>query len=108
MKIAFAASCVLLIFIKNLFNLWFEGQQWLTNVYFFVEALIVLLLFCAYPIQDRVRDLGIWVSAFNTSYMFMRLIGLWKYDFVGQKYFVPVMTGIIILFYGIQEWRASR
>ena len=97
-----------IIFILNalIFNLVYNGEPWLQDLWF-VTIYVSVALFIGRPQnKNNVLKLAYYLAILRAVYNVGILIGLYKYD-LDEKGF-GILTGIILVFIITEKWPKQR
>lgn len=96
-----------IIFILNalIFNLVYDGQPWLQDLWF-VTIYVSVALFIGPQSKNNVLKLAFYLAILRAVYNAGILFGLYKYD-LDEKGF-GILTGIILVFIITEKWPKQR
>jgi hypothetical protein len=95
-------ASVLFVINSLLFNLFYNGQQWITDIWYISVYLCFALLFYEHRQKSNLLKLAFYLAILRAVYNVGILIGLYKYN-LDEKGF-GILTGIILVFIITEKW----
>jgi hypothetical protein len=79
--------------------------QWLNDIYFIVESLLVVLFVYSSTWNKEIRLIGLFGSIGSFLYFLLQYFGIFDFNPIGIKYFVPSIITLGILIVGVNAWQ---
>lgn len=79
--------------------------QWLNDSYFVVESFLVVLFMYSSSWNKELRIIGLFGSIGSFLYFLLQYLGIFDFQPIGVKFFVPSFITIGIIIAGAKTWR---
>jgi len=102
---AFQFGILLFCLFRFYYNFVEVVPMWLNDSYFVIESLLVVLFVYSSTWNKDIRLIGLFASIGSFLYFLLQYLGIFDFNPVGVKYFVPSMITIGILIVGSKAWQ---